>query len=227
MMRVCHLDTCPVGIATQNPELRRRFSGKPEFVVNFFEFIAEEVREYLAQLGFRTLAEAVGQAELLDASAAVDHWKAHGPRPVPGAVRAGAAARAPPCAASPARTTGWTRHSTTRSSSWPRARWTTAAGPPRAADHERQPDRRHHARLRGDEALGRRRAARQHDRHLASPGSAGQSLRRVPAPRHHAAARRGRQRLRGQGPVRRPGHRRAPAAGGRLRGRGAASSPAT
>ncbi|MFI9718799.1 glutamate synthase large subunit [Streptomyces sp. NPDC052396] len=78
MMRVCHLDTCPVGIATQNPVLRQRFSGKAEFVVNFFEFIAEEVRELLAQLGFRTLEEAVGHAELLDVSRAVDHWKAQG-----------------------------------------------------------------------------------------------------------------------------------------------------
>ena len=78
MMRVCHLDTCPVGVATQNPELRKRFSGKPEFVVNFFEFIAQEVREYLAALGFRTLDEAVGQAEVLDTTAAVDHWKASG-----------------------------------------------------------------------------------------------------------------------------------------------------
>src|SRR5579875_1784824 len=78
MMRVCHLDTCPVGIATQNPELRKRFSGKPEFVVNFFEFIAEEIREYLARMGFRTLAEAVGQADLLETSEAVGHWKAHG-----------------------------------------------------------------------------------------------------------------------------------------------------
>ena len=77
MMRVCHLDTCPVGIATQNPELRKRFTGKPEFVVNFFEFIAEEVREYLAALGFRSIAEAVGHAEVLDTRAAVDHWKAH------------------------------------------------------------------------------------------------------------------------------------------------------
>ena len=66
MMRVCHLDTCPVGVATQNPELRDRFSGKPEFVVNFFEFIAEEVREYLAQLGFRSLEEIVGRVDLLD-----------------------------------------------------------------------------------------------------------------------------------------------------------------
>jgi glutamate synthase (NADPH/NADH) large chain len=78
MMRVCHLDTCPVGVATQNPELRKRFSGRPEFVVNFFEFIAQEVREYLALLGFRTLAEAVGHAELLDTAEAVEHWKASG-----------------------------------------------------------------------------------------------------------------------------------------------------
>ncbi|MGP3945203.1 glutamate synthase large subunit [Streptomyces sp. 6N106] len=78
MMRVCHLDTCPVGIATQNPVLRERYSGKAEFVVNFFEFIAEEVRELLAELGFRTLDEAIGHAELLDTARAVQHWKARG-----------------------------------------------------------------------------------------------------------------------------------------------------
>ncbi|KQR15925.1 glutamate synthase large subunit [Cellulomonas sp. Leaf334] len=78
MMRVCHLDTCPVGVATQNPELRARFTGKPEFVVTFMEFIAEEVRSLLAQLGFRTLLEAVGHVELLDTRAAIDHWKAEG-----------------------------------------------------------------------------------------------------------------------------------------------------
>jgi glutamate synthase (NADPH/NADH) large chain len=78
MMRVCHLDTCPVGVATQNPELRARFDGKAEFVVNFFEFIAEEVREYLAQLGFRTLEEAIGHVEKLDSRPAVNHWKASG-----------------------------------------------------------------------------------------------------------------------------------------------------
>src|SRR5436305_9224365 len=76
MMRVCHLDTCPVGVATQNPELRKRFSGKPEFVVNFFEYIAAEVREYLARLGFPSLAAAIGHVECLDTTAAVDHWKA-------------------------------------------------------------------------------------------------------------------------------------------------------
>jgi glutamate synthase (NADPH/NADH) large chain len=77
MMRVCHLDTCPVGVATQNPVLRERFTGKPEFIENFFMFIAEEVREYLAQLGFRTLNEAVGQVGALDTTLARAHWKAH------------------------------------------------------------------------------------------------------------------------------------------------------
>ncbi|UAB98326.1 glutamate synthase large subunit [Dactylosporangium vinaceum] len=78
MMRVCHLDTCPVGIATQNPVLRKRFTGSPEFVENFFWFLAEEVRGYLAELGFRTLDEAIGHTELLDVRPAVDHWKAGG-----------------------------------------------------------------------------------------------------------------------------------------------------
>jgi glutamate synthase (NADPH/NADH) large chain len=78
MMRVCHLDTCPVGVATQNPELRKRFSGKPEFVETFFEYIAEEVREILASLGLRTLEEAIGQVEYLDTRDAVAHWKASG-----------------------------------------------------------------------------------------------------------------------------------------------------
>jgi glutamate synthase (NADPH/NADH) large chain len=78
MMRVCHLNTCPVGVATQDPVLRERFNGKPEFVVNFFQFIAQEVREYLAELGFRSIAEAVGQVEFLDTSDAVQHWKANG-----------------------------------------------------------------------------------------------------------------------------------------------------
>jgi glutamate synthase (NADPH/NADH) large chain len=78
MMRVCHLDTCPVGVATQNPELRARFSGKPEFVETFFEYIAEEVREILAQLGFKTLREAIGHVEYLEVKRAIEHWKASG-----------------------------------------------------------------------------------------------------------------------------------------------------
>ncbi len=78
MMRVCHLDTCPVGVATQNPELRARFNGKPEFVENYFRFIAEDIREYLAELGFRSIDEAVGHAELLDTAEGVAHWKSRG-----------------------------------------------------------------------------------------------------------------------------------------------------
>ncbi|MGH7275588.1 MAG: glutamate synthase large subunit [Candidatus Rokuibacteriota bacterium] len=78
MMRVCHLNTCPVGIATQDPELRKRFTGRPEFVTTFFRFIAQEVREYMAQLGFRTMEEMIGRADKLDVKPAVAHWKAGG-----------------------------------------------------------------------------------------------------------------------------------------------------
>src|SRR5687767_8006012 len=78
MMRVCHLNTCPVGIATQDPELRKTFTGKPEFVENFFRFIAEEVREYMAALGFRTMDEMIGRVDRLNFRKAVDHWKAKG-----------------------------------------------------------------------------------------------------------------------------------------------------
>lgn len=78
LMRVCHLDTCPVGVATQNPDLRARFKGQADHVVNFFEFLAQEIREYLAQLGFRSLDEAIGHVELLDVNEAIHHWKADG-----------------------------------------------------------------------------------------------------------------------------------------------------
>jgi glutamate synthase (ferredoxin) len=78
MMRVCHLNTCPVGVATQNPELRAKFSGDPEYAVNFMKFIAMEVRELMAQLGFRKLEDMVGRTDMLEARHAVDHWKARG-----------------------------------------------------------------------------------------------------------------------------------------------------
>lgn len=78
MMRVCHLDTCPVGIATQNPELRKRFAGKPEYLINFFTFLAEEVREYMACLGFRTMDEMIGRVDKLNFKPALTHWKAKG-----------------------------------------------------------------------------------------------------------------------------------------------------
>src|SRR5207247_4360998 len=96
MMRVCHLNTCPVGIATQDPALRAQFSGKPEFVINFFRFVAEEVREYMAALGFRTVDEMIGRVDRLKVRSAVEHWKANGldysailhqPRLAPGAAR--------------------------------------------------------------------------------------------------------------------------------------------
>ena len=77
-MRKCHLNTCPVGVATQDPVLRARFQGKPEHVINYFFFVAEEVREYMAALGFRTFAEMIGETEILDKSQAIDHWKAKG-----------------------------------------------------------------------------------------------------------------------------------------------------
>jgi len=78
MMRACHLNTCPVGVATQDPRLRRNFTGKPEHVINFMRFVALEVREWMAQLGFRTITEMVGRTDLLDPKKAVDHWKAKG-----------------------------------------------------------------------------------------------------------------------------------------------------
>jgi glutamate synthase (ferredoxin) len=78
MMRVCHLDTCPVGVATQNPELRKKFSGKPEYVVNFMRFVAQEMRELMAQLGFRSVDEMVGRVDKLEVQEVIDHWKARG-----------------------------------------------------------------------------------------------------------------------------------------------------
>jgi glutamate synthase (NADPH/NADH) large chain len=78
MMRKCHLNTCPVGVATQDPVLRARFQGKPEHVINYFFYVAEEVREYMAALGFRTFAEMIGATDVLDKSEAIDHWKARG-----------------------------------------------------------------------------------------------------------------------------------------------------
>ena len=91
MMRVCHLNTCPVGVATQDPALRKNFTGEPEHAVNFMRFIAEEVREIMAQLGFRTMEEMVGRTDVLESTRAVDHWKTQGPRPVRHSVPAGRA----------------------------------------------------------------------------------------------------------------------------------------
>ncbi|MSQ16095.1 MAG: glutamate synthase large subunit [Dehalococcoidia bacterium] len=78
MLRKCHLNTCSVGIATQDPELRKKFAGKPEYVINYFFFVAEEVRQIMAQLGFRTVSEMIGRVDLLDTREALEHWKAKG-----------------------------------------------------------------------------------------------------------------------------------------------------
>ena len=155
MMRVCHLDTCPVGVATQNPELRKRFTGKPEFVVNFFEFIAEEVREHLAALGFRTIDEAIGHVELLDTH--------RGDRPLEGA-RASTSRRSCTVAENPYE--GQTLHRTTAQDHGLDqaldqqliagcAAGALERGEPvdaRAADPQRQPHGRHDARLRAHAA---------------------------------------------------------------------------
>ena len=206
MMRVCHLDTCPVGIATQNPVLRRRFNGQPEFVVSFFEFIAEEVREWLAQLGFRTLAEAVGHAELLDTRAAVDHWKAAG-------------LDLTPILHVPDNVYNQTLLcSTGQDHGLDRALDATLIEACRPALDDGLPVRlempirnvnRTVGTMLGSEVTrrcGRRGAARRHHRPLV-PGIGRAELRSLRAPGHHAAPRGRRQRLPGQGPVGWPGHR--------------------
>ncbi len=163
MMRVCHLNTCPVGIATQDPELRKKFNGKPEFVENFFKFIAEEVRELMAALGFRTMDEMIGRVDKLDVRRALDHWKAHGLdlsddplRPADG--------RRP--SASPDRGAGSRPRQGARQQA-DRAVPRRARGPRRRrhppADSQRQPHGRHDAGLRGDVALRRAGPARRHD----------------------------------------------------------------
>ena len=112
MMRACHLNTCPVGIATQDPELRKRFQGKPEHVVNFFFFVAEQVREYMAQLGIRKFEDLIGRTDLLETRPAIDHWKARGvdlthllaPADAPPEIRAAASARRTRCSTTTATT---------------------------------------------------------------------------------------------------------------------------
>ena len=208
MMRVCHLDTCPVGIATQNPVLRERFTGKPEFVENFFLFLAEEVRGYLAELGFRTIDEAIGHAELLDV--------APGGRPLEGA-RARPGAACCTCRSCPA---GAAR----------RGIRAQDHGLERALDNElialaaAGAGRRHagaasRSRCATSTAASARCSAARWPAATAAPacpttpssstlrGTAGQSFGAFAAARGHPAAARRRQRLRRQGPVRRPARR--------------------
>ena len=200
MMRVCHLDTCPVGVATQNPVLRERYTGKAEHVVNFFTYIAEEVRELLAELGFRTLEEAVGHAEVLDVENAVQHWKASG-------------LDLTPVLHVPELPEGAARHNTDGAGPRPGQGARQRAGPDRgpgagegragaraARDPQREPHRRHDPRPRGDQAVPGRGPARRHDRpDLHRFGRA--VVRCVRAARRHPAPGGRRQRLRRQGPL--------------------------
>ena len=219
MMRVCHLDTCPVGIATQNPALRAKYSGKPEFVETFFEYIAEEVRELLASLGLRSLDEAIGRVDLLDTEPAVTHWKAAGLDLSIGPGRARRARHTWEGARRSCRTTGWRRRSTTPSWTSARRRWPTSPRCPWPLPITNVD--RTVGTLLGSEISRRHGAAgpaRRH--HLADLHRlGGAELRRLRAPgRDHAPLRR-RQRLLRQGPVRRPPGR-APAGGLALRRRG-------
>ena len=113
MMRKCHLNTCPVGVATQDPVLRAKFQGKPEHVINYFFFVAEEVRELMAALGFRKFEEMIGQTEVLDKDRAIQHWKAQGPRLLEDVPQAAHARSRSPSSTARRRTTASTRCSTT------------------------------------------------------------------------------------------------------------------
>ena len=148
MMRVCHLNTCPVGIATQDPELRKNFTGKPEFVENFFRFVAQEVREYMAALGFRTMDEMIGRVDRLNFRQAVDHWKAKGLDYSAILYEPDVAARRAATLHDQPRITAWQARSTTSSSRSARTR--SSVRTPvvaAAADPQREPHRRHDARV--------------------------------------------------------------------------------
>ena len=206
MMRVCHLDTCPVGVATQNPVLRERFSGKAEYVVNFFTYIAEEVRELLAELGFRSLDEAIGQVERARRGPGGRALEGRGPRPEPDPAqpgRLGLPRPGPALHQDPGPRAGEVARRDRAGAAGPAgARERRAgAGPGRGA--QRQPHGRHDPGPRGDQALRRRGPARRHHRPDV-PRLGGAVLRRVRAAGHHPAARGRRQRLRRQGPLRRP-----------------------
>ncbi len=219
MMRACHLNTCPVGIATQDPELRKRFQGKPEHVVNFFFFVAEEVRKYMAQLGVRKFEDLVGRTDLLETDAAIDHWKARGRRPLrparaaAGAARGAAPARAPagPGARRPPRPRADRAWPSPRSSaasgvSFWRARARTSTAAWAACSPARSP-----------RATARRACPRARSTSRVT-GPGGQSFGGWLAPGVTLTLDGRRQRLHRQGPVRRRA-RRAPARGRAVRGR--------
>ena len=174
MMRVCHLNTCPVGIATQDPELRKKFTGKPEFVENYFRFVAEEVRELMAELGFRTIDEMVGRVDRLDIRAGGRSLEGEGPRPLAGPASP-AADTTSPRRRTTRRITGWRRRSTTRSSRRRRRDRAEGAGRSALPDSQRQPHHRHPPRIR-DHAAVRCGGLPDDTIRLQFTGSAGQSF---------------------------------------------------
>ena len=181
-MRVCHLDTCPVGIATQNPELRARFTGKPEFVETFFEYIAEEVREHLAALGFRSIEEAIGQIELLDTDRGD---RATGRPPASTSPRSSPRSTAPTARGTPPHGRAGPR---AREGPRPPAHRRRAATridhgapvPIALPDPQRQPHRRHDARPRGHQGAPAGPRRRHHRRHAHRVGRAVASARSCP-----------------------------------------------
>ena len=221
MMRVCHLDTCPVGVATQNPVLRERYTGKPEYVVNFFEYIAEEVRELLAELGFRSLDEAIGHAEVLDVATGGRPLEGRRPGPDPDPARARARPRARPVATRTTQDHGLDK-ALDVTELVPLARAAIESGEPVRAQVEIRNVNRTVGTILGHEVTKQYGGEGLPDGtiDITFTGSAGQSLRRLRAPRHHAATRGRRQRLRRQGPLRRP-DRGPPGPRGHLRGRAA------
>ena len=218
MMRVCHLNTCPVGVATQDPELRKKFEGKPEHVVNLMMFIAEEMREYMAQLGFRSVAEMVGHVECLDGNEAIQHWKARN-------IDLSRILHRPPVGPDePLHCVEQQDHGIEHALdqqllelSRGRAR-PSQAGRDQSADPQREPHRRHDSLLRGLAPLRRGRTAALHDQDQ-SQGVGGTELRRVAGLGRGALSGGRRQRLLRQGTVGRLYHGAA-AARGDLQGRG-------
>ena len=209
MMRACHLNTCPVGVATQDPELRRRFAGTPEHVVNFFFFVAEEAREIMRRLGVRRFEDLTGRVDLLKADEAIDHWKARGIdlTHVLDHARAAGRRHAAPRAVAGLAAAGRARLEAHRGR--PRGDRPPQAGHRRVRDPQRQPHGRRPALERRHQGPRLRRpAAGDHPLHAARLGRP--VVRRLARPRRGAHADRRRQRLHGQGPVRRRA-RRAPA----------------
>ncbi len=225
MMRKCHLNTCPVGVATQDPVLRRKFSGQPEHVVNYFFFVAEEVRELMAQLGFRTFDEMIGRADLLDMRAGIAHWKARG-------LDFTRVFHQPKMPADVARSRKEEQdHGLARALDHQPDRRRAAgdreaaAGAAHAADPQREPLGRRDALGRGRAPLRPRGPAGGHDPRRVR-GHRRAELRRVPRARHHVRAAGRDQRLRRQGAVRRA-HRRLSGSGVSRQGRRRTSSSAT